>query len=407
MRITVVSRIYAPEPAAASFRLEALARALAGEGDEVSVVTTTLPPQLREARKHIGGALAADPQGEVRVRRWPVLRDKAGYVRGYLQYLSFDVPAFFRILFGKRADVIVVEPPPTTGFAMRIACALRRTPYVYYAADVWSDASAATGAPAFVVRALRGVERWVWRGAAAIVSVSPGVTTRLRELDGRANVVEVGNGVDTSTFAVDGARKTLDRPYFLYAGTASEWHGASIFVDALREVLVSEPDACIVFLGQGAEIAQIVQSAADLPDGSVRVLPRAPGSEAAEWLRGSVAALASVRPGRGYDFAFPTKAYAAAACGVPVVYAGPKPAGTIVSDAGIGQAVPYQVDATATAMLDALEAARSDPELVAQRGRARATWIREHASLAAVAARAAAVVRRVGQVGRGTRGAGE
>ncbi|MDO5500237.1 MAG: hypothetical protein Q4F67_11230 [Propionibacteriaceae bacterium] len=36
---------------------------------------------------------------------------------------------------------MIVEPPPTTGLVVRVACALRRTPYVYYAADLWSVAA--------------------------------------------------------------------------------------------------------------------------------------------------------------------------------------------------------------------------------------------------------------------------
>src|SRR5690554_5596093 len=154
MRVVIASRIYAPEPAAASFRLAALADALASDGALVTVLTTTVP-----------GA-NYPPATEVRVRRWPVLRDRAGYVRGYLQYLSFDVPLLFRLLFLKRPDVVVVEPPPTTGFVVRIVCALRGLPYVYYAADVWSDA-AANAAPRVVVAFVRKLELWVLRGAAS------------------------------------------------------------------------------------------------------------------------------------------------------------------------------------------------------------------------------------------------
>src|SRR5690606_39527813 len=73
--------------------------------------------------------------GRVRVRRARVLRDSSGYVRGYLPYLSFDVPAALRLLTVRRPDVVVVEPPPTTGVVVRLVCALRRVPYVYYRSE--------------------------------------------------------------------------------------------------------------------------------------------------------------------------------------------------------------------------------------------------------------------------------
>ena len=90
--VRIVSRIYLPEAAAASFRLAGVAKALREKGIEVEVVTTTAPSGLQVADQD-------------RVRRFPVLRDKEGYVRGYLQYLSFDITAFFRVLFSPRATV--------------------------------------------------------------------------------------------------------------------------------------------------------------------------------------------------------------------------------------------------------------------------------------------------------------
>src|SRR5690625_1410599 len=96
LHVVVATRIFAPEPAAASLRLGALVRALADAGHRVTVLTTTAPGRY------------VPPPG-VRVRRWPVLRDRDGYVRGYLQYLSFDVPLALRLLLTRRPDAVVVE----------------------------------------------------------------------------------------------------------------------------------------------------------------------------------------------------------------------------------------------------------------------------------------------------------
>ncbi len=150
MRVIIASRIFDPEPSAATFRLRALAEAFTAAGHEVTVLTVRPPKRLAEDAK--------DSARSYDVRRAPVLRDRADYVRGYLPYISFDVPLFFRLLFGRNADLIVVEPPPTTGFFVRLAAALRRTPYAYYAADIWSDASKQTGAPRWVVRVVRNIE---------------------------------------------------------------------------------------------------------------------------------------------------------------------------------------------------------------------------------------------------------
>ena len=60
--------------ALSAFRLGALARGLAADGAEVTVVTTNPPPHAPPV---------ADPPG-VGVSRWPVLRDRGGNVRGVI-----------------------------------------------------------------------------------------------------------------------------------------------------------------------------------------------------------------------------------------------------------------------------------------------------------------------------------
>lgn len=380
MRVSVVTRIYGPEPAAASFRLGALVDALARRGDAVDVFTVAPPAGLRSASD-------TTAQG-VRLRRAPVLRDRSGYVRGYLQYLSFDVPAFFRVLFARRADVVVVEPPPTTGFFMRIACALRRTPYVYYAADVWSDATESTNAPAPVVAAVRWFERRALRGAAGVIAVTDGVAAKVRQLAPRADVTVVPNGIDTGVFTPDGRRRD-DAAWGVYAGTTSEWQGADVFIRAMPRVLDVLPDATIAFVGQGSAWAALKSLADEVAPHAVRFVDSVPPPEAASWLRSARAGLVSLKPGQGYDFALPTKVLAAAASGTPVIFAGVGTGAEYVAAERIGSAVAYDADEVAAAMLAAFA---FEPD-EAERHRL-GTWAQERASSEARAASAADVVHR-------------
>jgi glycosyltransferase involved in cell wall biosynthesis len=386
-RVVLATRIFAPESAAATFRLVALVRALVDSGAEVEVLTTTPPP----------GSTADDTRDApgARVRRWPVLRDATGYVRGYLPYASFDVPLKLRLWGMRRADVVVVEPPPTTSarvwgvLATQRVLLRRRTPYVYYAADVWSDASASTGAPGPVVAVLRALERFAVRGAREVVAVSEGVAERVRDLGG-TRVHVVPNGIDTDTFTPEGpvaGEAPRATAYLVYAGTASEWQGAEVFAEAMRRVVEHEPGARLVFLGQGSAWPALRRVADDLPAGAVELRPLVPPTEAAAWLRGAAGALVSVRPGLGYDFAYPTKVIAALACGTPVVYAGPGPAGADLTTQGLGHAVPYDVGAVADAMVAVLRAPR-----VPQDVRRRVAWAQEHRSVRATGRAAAKVV---------------
>ena len=364
-RCVIVSRIYVPEPAAASFRLRALARAIAEDGGKTLVITSDIPNALTETGNEPG----------IRVSRRRVLRDSEGYVRGYLPYMSFDLPAFVRLLAVPRPDVVICEPPPTTGFFTRIACTIRRVPYVYYVPDFWADA-AQTSAPAPVVKVLRWVENWAIGGAAHVVTVSDAVAARLGEL-GHTHVTVATNGIDTDVFTMEGPTPAdAEGPYFVYAGTASEWQGAEIFAQAMRKVHAQRPDAKLVYLGQGSSAEAIDAIARELPTGVITQLGRVDAQEAAAWQRGAVSALVSIKPGLGYDFAMPTKVYSALAVGTPVVYCGPGPLREPIVSERLGAVVAYDVDEVASAMLAALEKPRGDEDR-----RRRRAWVVESHSL--------------------------
>ena len=388
MRVTIISRIFEPEPSAASFRLAALAEQLSAHG--VSVTVDTVRPW-----KH-SGLDVRDAQRPYRVKRARVIRDEAGYLRGYLPYLSFDLPLFVRVLFGRKNDLLVVEPPPTTGFFVRIGAALRRTPYAYYCADIWSDAASQTGASPVVIRALRAMERWVLRGASAVLAVSPGVEHRLAELGIRDRVTMVGNGVDIERFQ-SGIADTAapdDAPAFVYPGTASEWHGAELVVRAYAAADEVTRGFPLRFIGGGSQRKDIEALAESL--GVADRVSFEPGRTAealAPILANSVAAVATLRPESGYDFAFPTKLYSAAACGAPLIFAGSGPARDFVEQTvdqlPIGRGSDWRVEPLTAALNAAARDAREHGELWSSPRRARVRhWAASQVSLAAVSKRA-------------------
>lgn len=380
--MAIATRIFDPEPSAASFRLGAIAKEFLAQGHSVRVLTVSPPSELKSVE-----TVAAKHERLV-VKRFPVLRDATGYVRGYVQYLSFDVPLFFRVLFGPKQDAIIVEPPPTSLFAVTAAAALRRIPLFAYAADVWSDASASTGAPAAVVKFVRWLERVAWSRARGVFAVNQGVAGRVREIAPRAVVEVVGNGIDTELFSLQapmGSEEATGIPecrYALYSGTASEWQGAEVFINALGELGLDRDEFAVVFLGQGSAWGDLQELAAEA---GVHVVFHEPVSPtvAAAWQRSATMSLASIVPGKGYDFAYPTKLFAAWACGTPVVFAGRGPArDALAQQSFLGRGVDYGVAEVAQAMHELLGAPAARDDI--------AEWARENVSLQSVARRVAA-----------------
>ncbi|RCW38502.1 glycosyltransferase involved in cell wall biosynthesis [Halopolyspora algeriensis] len=368
-RITIVSRLFRPEAGAAAYRLGALADELVAQGYRVRVLTTVPPEGAR-----------IDDAG-LDVRRWPVLRDKGGNVRGYVQYLSYDIPLFFRLLFTK-SDAVVVEPPTTTGVVSRIVCALTRTPYFHYSADVVSTAAEGIGVNRTVVRVLKLLERWVLNGARHTIAVSDGVKKDLLSLGvPEDRITVVGVGIDTTRFDFAPNDEQVPAKKLVYGGTMSEIHGAEIFVRAFSKVADKHPDATLLMIGQGVDVPMLKDLAADLAPGQVEFRPPQSAEHLSDEFATASAALASVKPGVGYDFAFATKALSSLSAGAPVIYTGVGPMASIIRDNDLGWTVEWDD----TAVSEAMDKALTDHPDTARRV-ALSRWVEHHHSLQTVAA---------------------
>lgn len=374
MRVVIASRIYSPEVSAASGLLQSWAEEFRNQGCHVTVVTSR-PPR---------GMVPNDEPG-VHVRRAPVLRDRQNYVRGYLSYLSFDIPLLFRLLFSRRPGLYVVEPPPTTTAVVTMIARLRRVPVVVDAADLWSDAASMVTRNRVVLGALRAVELWGLRRAKHLFAAHGPLAARFTELGISTPVTAIGFGADTRTFQYR-EEAVANTPVFVYAGTYSEWHGAGIFIDAFAEVLRVHPRARLIFVGNGSDRDSMRARAKELGvDNAVEFRAPVAPAELSPLLASATVSLASLKPGQGYDYAFTTKVYSSIAAGCPVVFAGVGPtveffANSEVSASGV--AVDYTVSSVAEAMLEAA-AAPLDSTARSQL----ASWAAEKYSFEAIAQR--------------------
>lgn len=348
MRVVIATRIFGPEISAASAILRIWAEEFRDRGWEVTILTAK-PPR---------GAVIADPPG-IEVLRAPVKRDRQQYVRGYLSYLSFDIPLAFRLLFSRRANLYIVEPPPTTVAVVRVIAALRRTPYVVRAADYWSEAAELVTDSRLVLGTLRRVEAWGLSGARKLFAAHQPLIDRFREVGITTPAVPIGFGADTKDFRYEG-QPAPQPPVFVYAGTHSEWHGPAIFIEAMPAVLERFPGARLEYYGNGEERESMRARAKELGVlASVGFNLPIPPAELSPILAGATASVASLAPVPANDYALATKVYSSLAAGCPVIYAGPGPTVEFLNESEhplAGIAVDYQVDAAAAAMLAAAEA---------------------------------------------------
>jgi glycosyltransferase involved in cell wall biosynthesis len=372
VKVIIASRIFSPEPAAASFMLEAVARALVIAGDEVEVITSSLPRGQKEIT----------PDG-FSISRAPVLRDRSGYLRGYLPYMSFDIPLFFRLLFRQRADLYFIEPPPTSGAVMRVIAWLKRKPYFYDAADIWSDAAALATGNRLVLSVLRKIELYSLRGAREIFTISTGVEKRLIQLGINNDVTVVGFGVDTTIFQYV-QQESAAQKYFVYAGTYSEPHGASVFVRAFSEFSRLDSSYKLIFVGNGSERKDLEQLASDLALDTIEFRNPVSPEELNNILNKAVASLASLKPGTGYEYAFTTKIYASLAAGCPVIFSGAGPTHRFMRNIDTNLSSGVAVDFDTQQVLEAMILVAQSP--LSNQGRKNLSdWSRDNFSIDVIA----------------------
>lgn len=376
MRVTIASRIYNPEVSAASVMLSTWADEFARQGHEVTVLTAR-PPR---------GAVINDPPG-ITIKRARVKRDRQQYVRGYLSYMSFDIPLAFRVLFSKAADVYLVEPPPTTVAVMRVATALKRRPYAVRAADYWTDAAELVVRSRAAIRWLGWLEKWGLNGAAVLFAAHDPLIGRFRQAGVSTRAIPIGFGADLASFHYAGQEPpTAPAPVFVYAGTHASWHGAGIFVDALAQASDEIPEARLVFYGVGDEREPMQRRAKELGiDQRVEFHAPVPPSQLAPILASATACLASLLPSPANEYAVATKVYSSLAAGCPVIFAGIGPTDELLAQMGsddVGIALPYDIDAVRNAMVS-----MAKQPLPPHRRQSLATWCATTFSLEKIAQR--------------------
>lgn len=374
MRVVIATRIFAPEVSAASGILRTWAEAFRDRGHEVTILTAR-PPR---------GAVIDDPPG-IDVRRAPVKRDRQQYVRGYLSYMSFDIPLAFRLVFSRRADLYIVEPPPTTVAVVRVIGRVRRTPYAVRAADYWAEAAELVTQSTFILSTLRRVEAWGLSGAKMLFAAHQPLIDRFRTLGISTPAVPIGFGADTKDFKYQGEAPP-EPPVFIYAGTHAEWHGAGIFVDAMHLVLQHHPRARLLYYGNGEDRDAMRARTVELGiEDSVEFHAPIPPAALSRILAGATASVASLAPVPANEYALATKVYSSLAAGCPVIYSGIGPTVAFLNDAHhpqAGVAVSYDVQAAAEAMM----AAAASPLPPARRAEL-AQWSASQFSLTAIAER--------------------
>ncbi|MFY8049673.1 MAG: glycosyltransferase family 4 protein [Erythrobacter sp.] len=391
MKLIFVNRFFHPDHSATSQLLSDLAFALAGQGHEVTVITSRLryddPAVQLPARDIVNG---------VRVERVRTTgfgrRTLAGRAIDYLSF--YGAAALALVAAARRGSVIIAktDPPMLSVMAAPIAM-VRGAVLVNWHQDVFPEVMQALGLMrGRGGRLLLGLLRWLrnrsLRRAAVNIVLGPAMARHLIGEGAPPEKIRImPNWADGALIRpVARADNALRRSWGFegqfvvgYSGNLGRAHEIDTFVDAIALVQAkvaaqTGDDAKLagrirwLFIGGGAQMQAMREAVAARGLGDVRFEDYQPRERLAESLSLPDLHLISLRPDME-GLIVPSKYYGIAAAGRPALMIGAADGdiGNLLGETGTGRVI---AEGDAAGLADAVMAFARDPEKTARQGEA-------------------------------------
>ncbi len=390
MRILFLTQYYPPETGAAPLRAYHFATKLARQGHAVTVVTgmPNHPSGVKQPRyrRKLGGREESDGVRIVRCYLYATPR-KTFFTR-IANQLSFMFTAAIGGCAARKCDMILVSSPPLfLGLTAWFLGLVRGVPFVLDLRDYWPHAAVALGElrNPRAIRAAERLERFLYRRAARLIAVTPGMERLMLEHGiPRHRISLITNGADTEMFTPAGggpAGNGGDGRTVIYSGTHGLVHGMDVILDA-AEILRDESDAKFVLVGDGVAKQDLVREADRRGLKNVEFISSRQPEELSELVHRSALCLATTRGGEFSAGTIPVKIFDYMACGKPIVAAVEGDAREIVERAGSG-IVTEPGDGKGLA--DAVKTLLGDAELRHTFGRSGRVFVEDEYSRTALA----------------------
>ena len=335
VRIIVWGINYAPEETGIGPFNTGMCEWLAARGHQVEMVTTfSYYPAWKKNATDRGRLFRTDSINGVRIRRyWHFVPSRVTALKRMFHEATFIGTSFFRLLFMKRPDVlVVVSPPLPLGVPARILSFLWRRPYVFHVQDLQPDAAVSLGMlkPGVFTRILYWLESVAYRGASVVSGISGGMQRAFNSKGVSAEKLMLfpnwirGSGHDPVTLSESSAKGTFcarhgldaSRPLAVYAGNIGEKQGLAGVLDAAATEHGRDIQWVIAGDGAGRSLLEERKTRDGLTN--VCLLPLQPSVQFKEMLFAADACLVTQQRGSG-QFFFPSKLLTLLNYGRPVV----------------------------------------------------------------------------------------
>jgi len=344
---------FPPETNAPASRLYEHASHWVRLGHQVTVITCA--PNFPEGKVFAGYRnrwyAVEEMQGIRVVRVKTFITANEGFLKRTLDYMSFMMAGFCAGLLQKHVHVIVATSPQffSTAGAWLLAV-VRRKPFVFELRDLWSASIVTVGAmqESMLIRWLERLELFLYRQAAAVVSVTPAFKADLIRRGIPADKITVVlNGVDQERYKPRPKDQELasrfgveDKFVIGYLGTHGMAHALDRVLEA-AELLREHRAIVFLFVGAGAERNRLIAIAESKQLQNVRFISSQPKQLMPNVWSLCDIALIHLKNMPVFATVIPSKLFEAMGMGLPILLASPEgEASGIVRQTGAGVVVP-------------------------------------------------------------------
>lgn len=377
MKILVLTHYYPPEVNAPASRLSEHARVWAQAGHDVTVVTCVPNHPTGRAYPGYRNRLWQEEERDgVRViRLWTWLAANEGFLPRIANYVSYLLSVFLWMWRLPKADVVLSTSPQffcgLAGWLLK----RKRRPWVLEIRDLWPESIVTVGAMkrGAAIKLLEAIERFAYRQADLVVSVTDGFVQHIRERRGEGPIAVVKNGVDLTTFTTPDAAAEAEfrsahglngKFVAAYVGTHGMAHKLDTVLEA-AELLRDRSDIAFLLVGDGAERERLVAEVAARGLSNVVMLGQQPKSAMPGIWAASDAALVLLRRVDTFKTVIPSKMFEAMAMACPMIMGVEGEAKALMEAGGAGIAITPE---SATELAAAVTRLADDPAFAAQLG---------------------------------------
>jgi glycosyltransferase involved in cell wall biosynthesis len=370
MNILFLSDNFPPEVNAPATRTHKHCKYWADEGHNVTVITCV--PNFPQGEVYEGYENKLYQKevidGIKVIRVWSYITSNKGVVKRTLDYLSFAATSFWIGLFQKADIIVATSPQFFTTWSGWALSKIKQKPWIFELRDLWPDTIEAVGAiqNKSLLNILEKIELFLYRSASMVIAVTQNFKDNLVSRGINSSKIKVvTNGTDLDMFQPQEKNKELLKKFDLgksfvvgYVGTHGMTHGLDFILESIR--VLEDDDFKFLFLGDGAEKAQLKKMASDLNLGNVFFLDPVPKEEVSDYISLFDVSLVPLKKRDVFKTVIPSKIFEQASMKKPILLGVDGQAREIIENYNAG--LFYEPE-NKTDFIDKLTKLKNDSEL--------------------------------------------